>query len=320
MAKIAGQPTDAEIAERASRKTQGMTSKTHKKYVNKIAFSNEVIDFQKEDESQFISTYKIGDPLWLRVYMDNSLTNYMLEAPESKDKSIQDINYYSTYLFTFYLDGKKINSFRDGSTRFETKEKDNWTTFKGAISSKEDEVFYFAEYAFVEFLIAAEHLLTPGSHDFKMEIEPYFYQRELGDEQDAIQFIANKKITGELKLQVDGPLMGKIESKACLPKPHMRDAKMEANLLTIFKNANPEVEVLGDVIIIQKGWGIVRNKYTSVPENKYLYTSIPVRKNGKCTVLEYKFIQIFNSVGYEKIYPKKMRKEDIIPCSCLEKL
>ena len=319
LAKMTGQTSKEKLGSRKPRETQGFTSATHKKYANKVVFSNEVIDFKNENEGEFLTTYKIGDPLWLRVYMDNSLMNYMLEASGSKDKTMDDLHSYSTFMLTFYLNGEKIHTYTDGNARFEEKEKDNWTTFKGSFSSKEEEVFYFAEHAFKEFLIEAESKLTKGSHTFKMEIQPYYEERGFGDEKDAIKFFIDKKFTGELKLIVDGSIVDKSETKICLSKPKIRDEAAEKEFLKAFKAANPEVETFGKVIIIQDKWTVTKNEYTSIPEKKSIHAEIPMRKDGKCSTVECIFIQDFNGVGYEKMYVRYAHGgQEFIPCACLK--
>lgn len=324
--KISGQSTTSGSSAKTGevKETVGISSEMHKKYMNQVVFSNDVIEPKQEDESQFISSYKVGDPLWLRVYMDNSLTNYIYTAPEAKgkkDEGMDGLNFSSTYQFDFYLNGKKVCTAYEDIFRFSTEEKNTWTTFRGSFSSKEEETFYFGEEAFKEFIIAAESQLTKGTHDFKMEIIPCFHPKEIempmSEDVFGEPFNTNHKIVGELKLVVDGTLVDKSETKICLPNPSIEDAQQEALFLKVFNQQFPKMETFEKVVIVDNKWTVVRNEYTGVIISKYIYAIVPIRDNGKCFSAKYKLIQDFEGTGYGRVYGE-FDEQERIACGCLE--
>ena len=70
-------------AAKAAVVTEGISSPLHQKYMGKIVFAGTDTDIKKaqENEAAFISKATLGNPVYFRVYMDNSLTNYAYQCP-----------------------------------------------------------------------------------------------------------------------------------------------------------------------------------------------------------------------------------------------
>src|SRR5687767_11727481 len=82
-------------------KTDGITSALHQANVGKITFMEKPIPIENYKETDFLKTYELkptGD-LNLRVFMNNSLTNYLHRlAPElSAEELIKQGNYQVSF-------------------------------------------------------------------------------------------------------------------------------------------------------------------------------------------------------------------------------
>ncbi len=152
-------------------KTLGASSELHKKSMGKILFAPklETLSFGKEVEAGLSNDYTFGDEIYTRVYMDNSLSNYILKAYPTLDKVLVDEKSY--YTLHFFLDGVEYYKKETSKSDFSKSEKHEWTSFKGALKSK---AFTNAlmRGPFAIFLYTLNGKLSNGKHVVKITVNP----------------------------------------------------------------------------------------------------------------------------------------------------
>jgi hypothetical protein len=289
---------------------EGITSPLHQKYMGKVVFSdnNAITERTIVNEEKFKDVFVLGDQIYFRYYMDNSLTNYLKKLFPKEE--LWRIREYGLYYFKISLDGAEI-IFQDGCSKSAIKEihKDTRTTSCGAFKS--DGESYIGMSFFDKFLEKANSKLTIGSHKIKFEIFPYL-EAHAGMPQTPVAM-------GEFTLKVnENSLKG--DPNICFPKARMSNKEIEAEVLAAFRQTNSvsknEIVVLGN-----EDWVISRSEATGVITGRYMNAIIAYKKGDKCG---------YESAGFEadydgSNYSKKMRRAiddhnfKEIPCSCLSK-
>lgn len=283
--------------------TEGMTSEMHKKYVNKIVFASndDAVAKGAEIESQFLTKFNLGDPLIFRVYMDNSLCNYL--------KSQKFNEAHGKYKIRFYLDdGPVFERLIDGMF-FEKEQKQKWTTWRGAFKSP-DGSNYIGISIWNDFVQENEPKLTMGDHKLKVEILP---QQDYPDD-----YTGNVVASGEITMTVKKSIVDPNDPKACLPKAGMTDKALEAKIIKAFK-AQGWTEVPKEVRITSTKWNIVRHKVTGVIMSRYVEAYVGSDKKGKCLKQSFNFYQDYDGAGYQDdVYLSGIGDQRDISCQCLK--
>ncbi|MBS1635807.1 MAG: hypothetical protein JST26_07770 [Bacteroidetes bacterium] len=79
----------------------------HDKYVGKIVFSDQQLKLSNCNESMFKSSFKLGDPIYARVFTSNSVENYMLyHMDRQPPEPISNMRY--SYTIYYFVDSVKI--------------------------------------------------------------------------------------------------------------------------------------------------------------------------------------------------------------------
>ena len=272
----------------------GISSPIHQKYLSKIVYASDSksLSNQSEIETNFKTEFNIGEPIYFRVYLANSLTNYMI--PLVKNQTAFTISHNSTFLINYYLDNEYLESLTEdklGLTEFESEEKDKWTTFKGALKPINDANTVGKE-AFNEIIKKYETKLTIGKHQLKMEVLPIYTELSSGSKEIKGNIIA----TGIITLNVKGNIIDSNDPTICLPTSNMVDNALEKNIskayLRDFK-INPDV-----IRILSSKWEIERNKYTDVIIKRKLDVSIGFKENGVCYKRIYQISQQYIGTSF----------------------
>jgi CubicO group peptidase (beta-lactamase class C family) len=240
-------------------KTEGLTSPLHRANVGKITFMAKAISIADYKETDFLKTYELketGD-LYIRVFMDNSLTNYLHRlAPES---NADDLIKNGNYQFSFFVDNALIyrENLHPGAGLPEAK---NTKTVLSMPLMTTNNVDSWGRFMWNRFMMnGGAEALTAGKHSLRIELRPYIKVSPLktGD------LIAK----GELQLTVVKP---KIDEKLIAIQP-------------IKPNSG--------------GWKVSNESYDKkkirelkqrIAENLFKdITSIVVIKNGKLLIEEY---------------------------------
>jgi Beta-lactamase class C and other penicillin binding proteins len=160
-------------------KSEGITSPLHQANIGKITFMAKPIPLENYKETDFLKTFELketGD-LNIRVFMSNSLTNYLHRlAPElTADELIKSGNYQ----FSFFVDGILIykENLHVGAGLPESKHKRTILRVPLTTTTGEDSWGTFMWNRFL--LSGGEEALTAGTHLLKIEIRPYLKTAEL---------------------------------------------------------------------------------------------------------------------------------------------
>ena len=165
-------------------KTDGITTVLHRSNVGKVTFMNGNIPLDQYKESDFLTSFPLTykSDLNIRVFMDNSLTNYLHQlAPEFSAEQLLE---KGNLQFAFYIDGKfiyKDNISPGAWLGNANKLKNTLTTFRIPLTSSKSENLW-ALHLWERFqLNGGEKALKEGIHQLKIEIRPYIKMDENSD-------------------------------------------------------------------------------------------------------------------------------------------
>lgn len=296
--------------------TQGITSPTHQKYMNKIVFTSDekALPKQKEVEANFKNEFNFGDLIYFKVYMDNSILNYLY--PIVKGQTQYTIESNSSIIFKFTLDGIILDSLEQNAisrSQFEKVEKETWTTFIGAL--KPESGVYIGSKAFKEILMKYESKFTVGKHTLKVEVLPIYY----GLNRENIE--GSVVASGEITLNVAGSIVDPNDTKACMPASNMKDIELEKKIAKEFtKLIGGTAEV---VKIVSENWTIIKNKYSGFIINRTIDVSIGYKdsQKGICYKRSFLVSQQHDGakfVGEISIETDMQNPPKEISCKCLQ--
>jgi hypothetical protein len=293
----------------------GISSPMHKKYMGKVVFSKKeaALNFEKEIESDFETKFTLGDAIYLRVYMDNSLANYVNRLYKG-DFNKSSLIYEAVYYFKFYVDGIPIFIGRYGQNgigTFVQEQKQTLTTYRGCFYKDGG---YTGIVLFKDFLAKAEDKLTVGDHKIKVEVYPrddYFaYKNPIYNK------LAPMVASGEFTLTFAG--VNSNDESMCLPKAKMQDKTVEAGMLKAFNSSGSRGE--GKVAKITVGtWNIVRNENSGIILRRSIGGAIGFTKDGKCKYQEFDFSQDHDGSKFlDEVYIRGIGGTTDINCGCFK--
>jgi hypothetical protein len=264
-------------------KTLGATSELHKKNMGKIVFAPkaESLYFGKEVEAGLSNNYTFGEEVYTRVYMDNSLSNYIIKAMPTLDKTVVDEKSY--YTLHFFLDGVEYYKKATSKGEFSKDEKHEWTSFKGALNSKTlSNAIMRGE--FTVFLRTLNEKLSNGKHIVKITVNPTI-DNPTPTELPAVA-------VGEINYTVNPNSIDPNDESFCLKNVKMSIPALEAKVLKAYKEEKGNSQNPKMARIISKDWEIFRNKLTGLilrrtlniivisinSENKYVYKNCVIKQ------------------------------------------
>lgn len=288
----------------------GITSPMHKKHMGKLVFASSVapLKFGAENESEFVTKFTLGDPIFYRIYMDNSLFNYSNKAAPGQKR--EAINNKGGYKIKFFIDNVELyfGDACEGTKAFSAKEQEEMTTFKGALNNPKEKAV--GEVAFDIFLSKAIAKLTVGNHSIKVEMYPTLsYPKDV---------VGAKIASGEFTLNVPAGLIIPYDPSNCLPKAQMTDKVIEANILKAFL-AQGWQEKPKEVRIVDADWTIVRNEVTGVIVKRVIDAIVASSNGYKCQYQIFGFAQDYDGSKYQTvIYLDNTGDPKQISCGCLK--
>lgn len=295
-----------------------ITNPIHIKYLNKIVFASEVnsIAFNKEIESNFKTEFNLGDLIYLRVYMDNSLFNYV--RPLINDKPDDEVRKYSTFSFKIYLDNVLVDNLSVDAisiNQFDYSEKDHFTTFKGALKSTEKDSYLSGIDIFNDVLLKHESKLTKGKHQVKFEIYPSYINTI-----DNINIKGKAIASGEITLNVNGSIIDPNDTKMCMPGHGMLDEELISKIKRDFFKMNQFKA--DEVRVWTTAWKMERNKYNSAVERRTVeaYIGYKDSKTNLCYKRNYLVTQEFDGTKFVDeltLFTNASNPPHEISCKCL---
>lgn len=159
--------------------TDGITSDLHRANVGKITFMDRNIPVEEYKETDFLATLELKQEtnLNIRVFMENSITNYMHQlAPEL---SADELNLKGNYQFSFFVDNTLI--YKENIHHGCGLRKSTTTTFRIPFTDTAGGDWW-SIYLFDRFKNnGGEKALTIGTHKLTIELRPYVKMDENSD-------------------------------------------------------------------------------------------------------------------------------------------
>jgi len=177
--------------------TDGITNDVHKANVGRVTFMAKPIPPEKYTEADFLETFTLTRKcdLNIRVFMDNSITNYLHKLEPGLDA--ETLNQKGNLRFSFYVDGELVYKENLHPGAGGAANKSRRTTFRVPFLSTKNEDSW-GRFLWTRFYWSGgEEKLTEGQHTLKIEIRPYI----LADTPKTGDIVAR----GELRLTVVKP-------------------------------------------------------------------------------------------------------------------
>jgi len=155
-------------------KTTGITSELHRANIGKVIFTSKSIFLEELKETDFLNTYVLTNKsdLFITVFMNNSLTNYMhILAP---DLSENELVKKGNYQFSLIVDNRLIYSSNLLPGAPYARIQDTATIFSKPFIDNKSLYGLWSQSFWNRFMNnGGDSVLTEGNHQLKMEIRPY---------------------------------------------------------------------------------------------------------------------------------------------------
>jgi hypothetical protein len=148
---------------------QGMTSATHTSHAGKIVFSTQEIKFRNEDPSKFRTSFKIGEPIFGRLYFHRSMMNTTLYHTQVSDEMKPGSGAREgRWELKVYVDGENQNLDFGGLAAGKVSEKaeKEWTSWQMNLAP---DIEKLKERKITDNWIKVVAGLKPGTHTIKLE-------------------------------------------------------------------------------------------------------------------------------------------------------
>ncbi len=187
-------------------KSDGILNELHGNHIGRITFMNTVIPIENYSEKDFLNRYELkkkGD-LNIRVFMENSLTNYL--HPLAPTLTAEEVNKIGNYQFSFYIDSILIykENLVTGAGNSESKKTKTIFRIPFISSSNEDS---WGRFMWNRFLSnGGDEVLSDGIHNLSIEIRPYININEVKTgkliAKGSINLIINKPKVNRKKIRI----------------------------------------------------------------------------------------------------------------------
>jgi len=275
--------------------TDGITSPRHQKYLNKIVFASktESLAFKEEIETDFKNDFNLGEWIYFRVYLDNSLLNYLSPLVKETDDAMGK---NTTFKMVFYIDNTLIENLKNDNislTELSPSEKGTRTTFKGAFKSEYDADEMIGKEVFKEIVRKQDAKLTAGKHQLRMEIIPIYIDPV--NPNNSVK--GNVVASGSITLNVKEVIINPADPNVCMPKAVKSDPALEAKMSKYYFS---EFKTKCDVVkIYSDNWVIEKNKRTGVNMSRHIDAYFGYKDaNGACYKQLYIVSQEFDGTKF----------------------
>lgn len=153
----------------------GITSPLHRANIGRIIFTAKPVQIESLNDAQFLTTVELRHPadLSLRVFMGNSLTNYLHKL--QPNLPVAELNRQGSYQFSFFVDGVLVHeeNLNPYWVREETKVKLTTLGFAFLDSAEPDNAGAGARIWRLFLMNGGQQALSAGTHRLKIELRPY---------------------------------------------------------------------------------------------------------------------------------------------------
>jgi hypothetical protein len=255
----------------------GIKSTFHRQHLGKVVFSDKPIS-EDPDPADIITEYSVGQPLYFRVFMDNTIEIYR--------KMYDYGSSFKQVLCYFYVDGEKFTGDRDKNfanldmtdEQIKTSKSLTGQIMSGEqMNSSPDKIDL--QFAFIDFLTSNNKALS-GTHTVKMELILYAH---------GLNKITVTLGTGELTTVLT--TVDKNNPNLCYtPKAAVSDPSLEAKMIAEYNAEFSGKSTAKKAWINYRDWEIVKNTYTGEiickARTAILYT---IGADGSCSYEEISF-------------------------------
>jgi hypothetical protein len=253
-----------------------------KKHVGEVLFSNEEC-VPTLDESKYIKTYKLGDPLYVRAFYPHSPINTVMAELEASGMTPLKINQSRDQLkqnvqvdFRLLVDGKQINWTTGGKPEAML----SMTSYAAKLNDNTDAPAFGKN--LYEEILKKKSQLTPGVHKLKIEVRPYYHEEDI-----KYQMIA----VGEIDLIIPVP---PATEATCWPYKAYSDPALEAEILKAVKKSKPNAFK----VVLNSKEKVNRAEYTNAIISKTVYAYVVSKTAEKVTYDVYIMEREFDGSGY----------------------
>ena len=266
-------------------KNEGITSPLHRANIGRILFTAKPVPIENLTEAEFLTTVELRDTadLSLRIFMANSLTNYLHRLQPGL--SVDELNGQGNYQFTFYVDGalvhqENLNPFWGSA---ENKIKQTTVGFALLNAAEPDSAGAGVRIWRLFLMNGGHQALAAGTHRLRIELRPYLKTAEIkvGDLIAAgeLQVIVPAKPQPDARLisiQSIRPASGWPLSKATYDR-----GKIEELNRTITENVYKEIK---SVIVIRDGRLLIEEYFNGATRDT-LHNTRSVGKSFASTLM-----------------------------------
>ncbi|HEY5839078.1 MAG TPA: serine hydrolase, partial [Pyrinomonadaceae bacterium] len=266
-------------------KNDGITSPLHRANVGRIVFTANAVPIESLAPADFINTTELRETadLSLRVFMGNSLTNYLHKL--QPHLTVEELNRQGSYQFSFFVDDALVHeeNLNPYWVRADTKIKLTTLGFTLLNSAEPDSAGAGTRIWRLFLMNGGQQALTAGTHRLKIELRPYVKTSEtrVGD------LIA----TGEIQLVV--PAKPKVDEKVAaiqsirpnsgwqISKAAYDRGKIEELNRMIAENVYREITS----VVVIRGGGLLIEEYFNGATRDTLHNTRSVGKSFASTIL-----------------------------------
>jgi CubicO group peptidase (beta-lactamase class C family) len=187
-------------------KSEGITNPLHQANIGKIIFMETYIPIEQYKETDFLKSFQIKEPcdLSMRVYLANSLTNYLHAlAPEL---NAEELAKKGNYQFSFFIDDKLVYVENLNAGAGSAENKNAKTVLRAPLLSKSNED-HWGRFLWNRFLLkVGQDALSAGAHQMKIQIKPYVQMADIkvGEviAEGQIELIIPEKVASEKQIAI----------------------------------------------------------------------------------------------------------------------
>ncbi len=320
-------PADTAAAATATASTgaspaQGITDPIHQAHLGQVVFTRTELDRNQMSEAALVNSFKLGDPIFFRVYMrEPGIAKLMPKLP---GKSTYWVSRATRYKARFTVAGNVV----DTNFRIWGKAGDHetWTTWRGELLSRAVK-FQPGTDVFREFLSRATRrgLMGVGTHQIKLELIPYAINIDGdvkldGSSTEPPVAVGDVVATGEFTLTVTPGSYSKSDPKICGWPPAQSNPALEQQILARARAmwTRPEAPP-ARVVLTHAAWNYNRHPISGAIIDRNIDAQIMSRGRDYCDFQGYNYIQP-NAGGFSAANATFVSEPHnwYVPCLCLD--
>jgi len=247
----------------------------HAANIGKIVFSDQKLTLENTNESLLKTSFNLGDKIYGRIFLSNSVGNYMLyRADKGQTKEGETKNIRHGYFTIYYVDGVELTNLRGDNHDYGSQDRNTWQIFPNGDAGDSD----------LEYAREKLNQLAPGPHTMKVEV----WAGETSSYPEADIRSIKPLASGEFTLNVGANSKLKIgKSWTDYKEATSMDAKITAEAKKMFtdhlklKQPNMVIKAIKNT---NKDWSIHRDKYNQIEYRSLNVVAYVQDSQGKCWV------------------------------------